>query len=957
MKASRTGKGQPLEPGVRTEMEERFQADFHHVRVHDDARAHASAGELEAKAYTQGADIVFSRGRFAPGSIEGRKLLAHELAHVIQQGRGGSAPDLNPHSALEQSAHAAGDAAATSSGPVCVAGASGVGIAREPEEEEEEKGASMTVLGQRRSQSRRAKRGDPLVEINDPRKGKGTLGEVTVPWALYSGPEWNHIGGGEETKSSRTSLARESSFDKRHGRGPSAGIDFIVENMETGRLVIGEQKALGAKEFTDATAITTNLEKNLDHAISTLRGKIQRGEVHPDSVTHLERTIARLEATRTALRNRTELPPGVVFELTNLNGKSEQIGKPYIDLLRKKYGDRPGFVEHLLGRTFVRDPALAKAKGKDAGGKRGTDTDPNVVPANEVLTPPAKDELARLKSGKSEKAWKAQQKKEKAATEKAEKGARMQAAADKRRQDREAREKAKRDAKTDARRQGEEARDAHKKKAEAERRPADDETAKQRREQQRKIDREAREAGKKAQKDAEERWKAQQKAKREQEAAQRKAADEAKRKVREADIEARRKQQADNDAGQRRAHDEHANRKPPPDTPESLRKMQKKAETDSKVARATKAVNDLAAGLRTYDAWDKSRQEGKGVLESGYEAGKTWLENTNVVFGAVANRENKLKDGQDPVESWLSTIGETGANFIVPGGAVDQGINALGNLVGAVDDHQNRKDPNHDPSKASVRDATDLAVELTPSRMFSQTMGAGIRSYWNIGKVLGGDSSGIDKFGDDAVKGKLSPIFQAPGMLFDFAGNLGGNDAETAFNKTLEKSKGSTLEKLGSASGDAVFNLGQDERAKAGDKGTVLQGWSMLIGLHSDHIAGKDWDQSLADATRPGEDTWIAKVGGAGGEAAYKGVEKAKEVWNEDIPAARKYVSGKIDEGRDKAGEAKDYVEEKVDAGIDKAKEVWNEDLPAAREAAKDYARDKYNNTSEKLGRAWDKLF
>lgn len=79
------GAGQPLEPAVRRDMEQRFGHDFFDVRVHADADAHRSAHDVNALAYTAGRHIVFAAHRYAPGTHEGRRLLAHELAHVVQQ--------------------------------------------------------------------------------------------------------------------------------------------------------------------------------------------------------------------------------------------------------------------------------------------------------------------------------------------------------------------------------------------------------------------------------------------------------------------------------------------------------------------------------------------------------------------------------------------------------------------------------------------------------------------------------------------------------------------------------------------------------------------------------------------------------------------------------------------------------------------------------------------------------
>lgn len=83
--------GRPLHPALQEDMGRRFGFDFSRVRVHLGAAAERSARDLNADAYTVGHDIVFGTGRFAPGTQDGRRLLAHELTHVAQQsGAGGT---------------------------------------------------------------------------------------------------------------------------------------------------------------------------------------------------------------------------------------------------------------------------------------------------------------------------------------------------------------------------------------------------------------------------------------------------------------------------------------------------------------------------------------------------------------------------------------------------------------------------------------------------------------------------------------------------------------------------------------------------------------------------------------------------------------------------------------------------------------------------------------------------
>ncbi|WP_395244463.1 DUF4157 domain-containing protein [Agromyces sp. MMS24-K17] len=80
--------GSSLEPGLRTDMEQRLGSDFGDVRVHTGADAHASAQSVGAHAYTVGNHVVFQRDAYDPSSTAGRTTIAHELTHVMQQRSG-----------------------------------------------------------------------------------------------------------------------------------------------------------------------------------------------------------------------------------------------------------------------------------------------------------------------------------------------------------------------------------------------------------------------------------------------------------------------------------------------------------------------------------------------------------------------------------------------------------------------------------------------------------------------------------------------------------------------------------------------------------------------------------------------------------------------------------------------------------------------------------------------------
>lgn len=136
--------GSPLGPDVRAEMEARFGEDFSRVRTYNDSTAHRNTAQLHAKAYTVGENITFSANRYAPHSSEGKRLLAHELAHVVQQRRGGPQhSSIGRQGVLETDAGQAAEVAVNGSGPVTVAGSSAPGVACDLEDYWKRAKASM----------------------------------------------------------------------------------------------------------------------------------------------------------------------------------------------------------------------------------------------------------------------------------------------------------------------------------------------------------------------------------------------------------------------------------------------------------------------------------------------------------------------------------------------------------------------------------------------------------------------------------------------------------------------------------------------------------------------------------------------------------------------------------------------------------------------------------------------
>ncbi|BAZ27652.1 hypothetical protein NIES4074_00790 [Cylindrospermum sp. NIES-4074] len=99
--ASQQGGGTPLDKETRSFMEPRFGADFSSVKVHTDSSSVQMNKELGAQAFTHGHDVYFGAGKYNPGADDGKRLLAHELTHVVQQ-TGAVQPKSTPNLAFKK---------------------------------------------------------------------------------------------------------------------------------------------------------------------------------------------------------------------------------------------------------------------------------------------------------------------------------------------------------------------------------------------------------------------------------------------------------------------------------------------------------------------------------------------------------------------------------------------------------------------------------------------------------------------------------------------------------------------------------------------------------------------------------------------------------------------------------------------------------------------------------------
>ena len=133
---AKRGTGQSLDESTRRDLEPALGASFEDVRVHTDAESDSLNRAVNAEAFTTGRDIFFRSGNYNPGSSDGRKLLAHELTHVVQQRTAPPQDDMTVSSPQDESEQEASHVA-DSLGSAGAASATAA-VAREMSPEEEE---------------------------------------------------------------------------------------------------------------------------------------------------------------------------------------------------------------------------------------------------------------------------------------------------------------------------------------------------------------------------------------------------------------------------------------------------------------------------------------------------------------------------------------------------------------------------------------------------------------------------------------------------------------------------------------------------------------------------------------------------------------------------------------------------------------------------------------------------
>ena len=190
------GGGSPLPATTRSDMGERMGHDLSGVRVHNDATSHQLARDLDAHAFTVGNDVFFGRGQYQPNTGSGKKLLAHELTHTVQQGGGSgklatkriqrakpktapTPPTPSPPSGTAAPTPTTADPTTTTAPPTVFEGDKGAKIDLTPQSNGRHGLITLPVIGL------------PVFG----RKSKGFKGGANAVDGLVSGPDPAYVGG------------------------------------------------------------------------------------------------------------------------------------------------------------------------------------------------------------------------------------------------------------------------------------------------------------------------------------------------------------------------------------------------------------------------------------------------------------------------------------------------------------------------------------------------------------------------------------------------------------------------------------------------------------------------------------------------------------------------------------------------------------------------------------------
>jgi hypothetical protein len=293
--------------------------------------------------------------------------------------------------------------------------------------------------------------------------------------------------------------------------------------------------------------------------------------------------------------------------------------------------------------------------------------------------------------------------------------------------------------------------------------------------------------------------------------------------------------------------------------------------------------------VRDYNQY---KADGKSEGEALTRSGTTLAANLKggpaaAIVNAANAYDNARHAGQGKVEAMATAIGTGGggliADKVAPTGPIGMAVNLGNTAAQALGAPQ------------GVQDATSGAAALVPSNIVGTTITEGARSYANLGTAMvTGDTKALDKQVQGMQAGNAGPWLQGYAQMTGMAADLAAGDSfDKALNKAAASGKGSWADRVGSKGGDGLYELGQSKEAKSGKYGASVQGVSMSLGIASDMIAGKSFEQALDKAGEAGRGSWAEKAGNALGDAAWDATEKTKQLIGQDLPAAKQMVKDK----------------------------------------------------------------
>jgi Domain of unknown function (DUF4157) len=941
--------GEALPPVLRERMESRFGADFGAVRVHHDDAASESARAESAKAYTVGRDIVFAAGEWSPDTTSGQWLLAHELAHVVQQSRGGPPAVANRASPLEAGAHAAATAVTAGTGPVSVSGAASPGVSKSDEDDVPSKKLAKPEPGPTSKER--------LQQL----LAQATSRAPVPPSALASSPEIDAAADSWRLDlefSKPTWVAGSAPLEKK---APVGAVGAITQQpaqtppTQDADLRAMQRSVVSARGFDDSVGVSH---------YDTAREQLTADRAALAAIPDVKKQMSRLKALRAERKAEQAKGQGAdKARLTQIAADMEPLQKT------RRLKESVASLERKLAVSALSDaddPSLPSRGAKTGRGQ-------NTYVVMQVLDPDGKvvaSALGRNGGGKDPETGKLLHAEQNAISELEQHlaaqgkstvpGGRVVIVGDQtvcdevcvpavgkfaerlkvdaadgytfhRKSAGEPDSKA-RSAKTTAQTET-----VAKIGKDAQGNPVHEERTDESVRRQKPIWRAPAGGGGSGQGGAPPTGGG-------PAGSAVPAPTEVEVAPPPASVGKALPALTDSPPGEEAvaAVPKTAATPPPTETAETASPVpvqgplkgaaQKPAasspappadtgavESEGTPAKVPQQPGNASAPSPWFGRFGRANTIGGALLDakirheqlvaSGVDSTTAWLEAgdragvtlaANLRGGTPAHLINALnsferarQSGQGVDEALVTAVGQVGGAELAQriakpsaAGLAVEGVNTAAQLLGAPE---------------AVTLTTSGATELVPQQVIGRTLTSGARSWYAISKALvTGDAKALDNLVTDFKKGGAGPWIQGYAQWVDIGVNVASGDSFTkALDKAAAAGKGSWADKAGGGLGEAFADLGENEKALRGDYTPVVQGWAQLSRIGSEMVRGKSFTEAVEVAGGLGKGGLLEKVGSAIGDKAYDAVEKTTEIVNEDLPKMKAAVTHKVAQLRD----------------------------------------------------------